>query len=59
MELTRTNNPGFVEALKDFVKSTNYYPPNGMNFSLADVNNSFGFGEAFLQTVGMTLLFKR
>ena len=40
------NNPGFVEALKDFVKSTNYYPPNGMNFSLADVNNSFGFGEA-------------
>jgi len=42
----QVNNPGFVEALKDFVKSTNYYPPNGMSFSLADVNNSFGFGDA-------------
>lgn len=42
----QVNNPGFVEALKDFVKSTNYYPPNGMSFSLADVNNSFGYGEA-------------
>ena len=39
------NNPGFVEALKDFVKSTNYYPPNGIDFSLGDVNNSFGSGE--------------
>ncbi len=39
------NNPGFVEALKDFVKSTNYYPPDGIDFSLQEVNNSFASGE--------------
>ena len=39
------NNPGFVEALKDFVKSTAYYPPKGMSFDLADVIKSFGSGE--------------
>jgi len=41
----QVNNPGFVEALKDFVKSTNYYPPNGKNFGLADATNAFGSGQ--------------
>jgi multiple sugar transport system substrate-binding protein len=39
------NNPGFVQALQDFVKSTNYYPPNGVNFGLGHVIKSFGYGE--------------
>jgi len=39
------NNPGFVEALKDFIASTYYYPPSGLKFSLADVISSFGNGN--------------
>ena len=39
------NNPGFVEALKDFVEAQNYYPPNGNNFTLSDVIMSFSKGN--------------
>lgn len=39
------NNPGFVEALRDFVKSREFYPPNGENYNLADVITSFGNGK--------------
>lgn len=40
------NTPGWVEALKDFVAIQKYYPPNGNNFGLVDVNASFGAGDA-------------
>lgn len=40
------NTPGWVEALNDFVASQQYYPPGGKNFGLADVNSSFGNGNA-------------
>jgi len=39
------NNPGFVEALTDFVESQNFYPPGGSDFGLTDVINSFSSGE--------------
>ena len=40
------NTPGWVEALKDFVAAQENYPPGGENFSLVDVNASFGRGDA-------------
>jgi len=40
------NTPGWVEALKDFIAAQQFYPPGGNNFGLADVNKSFGAGEA-------------
>ena len=39
------NNPGFVEALGDWVEATKYVPPGGMNFGLGDEINSFGGGQ--------------
>ncbi len=39
------NTPGFVEALKDFIKSQNFYPPGGNKFTLANVIMSFGTGN--------------
>jgi len=42
----QVNNPGWVEALQDFVASQQYYPPGGDNFGLVDVNASFGAGDA-------------
>ena len=39
------NNPGFVEALTDWVEATNYIPPGGTNFGLGDEINSFGGGQ--------------
>lgn len=40
------NTPGFVEALKEFKKSSQFYPPNGNEFGLADVIESFGRGDS-------------
>ena len=40
------NSPGWVEALKDFITAQQFYPPNGENFGLVEVNKSFGAGEA-------------
>ena len=40
------NTPGWVEALNDFIASQKFYPPGGNDFGLADVNKSFGTGEA-------------
>ena len=39
------NNPGFVEALDDWVEATKYVPPGGINFGLGDEINSFGGGQ--------------
>jgi len=39
------NNPGFVEALTDWVEAVNYVPPGGINFGLGDEINSFGGGQ--------------
>ena len=39
------NNPGFVEALTDWVEATKYVPPGGTNFSLGDEIESFGGGQ--------------
>jgi multiple sugar transport system substrate-binding protein len=39
------NNPGFVEALTDWVDAVNYVPPGGINFGLGDEINSFGGGQ--------------
>jgi multiple sugar transport system substrate-binding protein len=39
------NNPGFVEALEDWVAATKYVPPGGINFGLGDEINSFGGGQ--------------
>ena len=39
------NNPGFVEALDDWVAATKYVPPGGINFGLGDEINSFGGGQ--------------
>ena len=39
------NNPGFVEALGDWVEATKYVPPGGINFGLGDEINSFGGGQ--------------
>tara|TARA_B100000029_G_scaffold239948_1_gene237124 strand:- start:257 stop:1006 length:750 start_codon:yes stop_codon:yes gene_type:complete len=39
------NNPGFVEALTDWVEATKYVPPGGINFGLGDEINSFGGGQ--------------
>ena len=39
------NNPGFVEALTDWVEATSYVPPGGINFGLGDEINSFGGGQ--------------
>ena len=39
------NNPGFVEALGDWIEATKYVPPGGMNFGLGDEINSFGGGQ--------------
>ena len=36
------NNPGFVEALGDWVEATKYVPPGGINFGLGDEIGSFG-----------------
>jgi len=40
------NTPGFVEALKDFVKARDLYPGGGQHFSFPQVIRSFGHGEA-------------
>ena len=39
------NNPGFVEALKDWVEATKYIPPGGIYFGHEDEINSFGKGQ--------------
>ena len=39
------NNPGFVEALTDWVEATKYVPPGGINFGLGDEIGSFGGGQ--------------
>lgn len=39
------NQPGFVEALTDWVEATDYIPPGGINFGLGDEINSFGGGQ--------------
>ena len=39
------NNPGFVEALTDWVAATKYVPPGGINFGLGDEIGSFGGGQ--------------
>ncbi|MDA8711265.1 extracellular solute-binding protein [Alphaproteobacteria bacterium] len=39
------NNPGFVEALTDWVEAVSYVPPGGINFGLGDEINSFGGGQ--------------
>jgi multiple sugar transport system substrate-binding protein len=39
------NNPGFVEALTDWVEATKYVPPGGTNFGLGDEIGSFGGGQ--------------
>ena len=39
------NNPGFVEALGDWVEATKYVPPGGINFGLGDEIGSFGGGQ--------------
>lgn len=39
------NQPGFVEALTDWVEAVGYVPPGGINFGLGDEINSFGGGQ--------------
>ena len=41
----KVNNPGFVEALTDWVEATKYVPPGGINFTLGDETMSFGGGQ--------------
>ncbi|MDM8537382.1 extracellular solute-binding protein, partial [Desulfobacterales bacterium HSG17] len=39
------NNPGFVEALENFIKMHKFYPPGGENWGLWDIIQSFGKGQ--------------
>jgi len=41
----RINNPGFVQALEDYIKSTSLGPPGMLNYSLGEVRSDFLSGK--------------
>jgi multiple sugar transport system substrate-binding protein len=39
------NNPGWVKALEDYIRSVRYSPPGALNFSSGDIRTAFSGGQ--------------